>query len=338
MSRDPASLLTVVVVPRQRWSLAVRSLRAVLDRLPAGIELVYVDGGSPADISTELEAMVRAVGGTWIRRDCILTGNEARNLARDHITREYVLFVDNDVFPHEAFAELLVACAEETRAAMVGPVILHGSKESSREIHLAGGRTEIVDGVLAVNQHLHEFEQFDAVRDRLRRQRTGQLEFHCFLIRRSVLDTLGWFDEALVSMADHEDVVFGIERLGLEVWIEPAAVVLYLNRVPLDDREVPFWLFRYAEWANNASIDHFAAKWQLDPRRGWTSMARQWAAGERTRWMHGRGPAYERLGKAFRKAFWTGPVSPLARRVETKLFDRRTAGEIARRQAVLGHR
>jgi GT2 family glycosyltransferase len=315
----------------------VRSLRSVLDHLPGGVELVYVDGGSPDDVARELESMVRDAGGTWIRRDCVLTGNEARNLARVHATREYVLFIDNDVFPHDGFAEHLVRCAEETGAAMVAPVILHGSKESSREIHIAGGRTEIVDGVLAVNKHLHEFEQLDDVRSQLQRRPTGQLEFHCFLMRRSVLETLGGFDEALQSMADHEDVVFGVQRLGLEIWIEPAAVVLYLNRVPLDDREVPFWLWRYSERANNASIDHFTAKWQLAPDRGWPEVARMWSAAERTRWMHGRGPGYEQVGKALRKAFWTGPVSPLARRVETTIYGRRTAGEVARRRAVLGH-
>ena len=49
---------TLAIVPNERWSLSVRSLRGVLEQAPQGVELVYVDGGAPEPIETELRAIV----------------------------------------------------------------------------------------------------------------------------------------------------------------------------------------------------------------------------------------------------------------------------------------
>ena len=74
-------LVTVVVVPRERFS----ETRSALERMYAAtappFPLVYVDGGSPRHIREYLEAQSKEKGFQLIRTDYYLAPNEARNLA-----------------------------------------------------------------------------------------------------------------------------------------------------------------------------------------------------------------------------------------------------------------
>lgn len=328
--------VSIMSVPRQRWSLAERSLAAIIRTMPTGTQLIYVDGGSPPRISRQLEQLVRDAGGIWIRRDCALAANEARNLGVAHADREFVISVDNDVVPHEHWVERLVDCADETGAGVVGPNILEGPEESSRLVHTAGGRFEIHDGAVQINEHYHQHQPLDSIDDMVRRP-SSQLEFHALLMRRTLLDAMGPFDERVRSIADHEDVVLGAARLGFECWFEPSSVVLFMNKIPLDDDEIGFWQLRWSEAFNNDGLDRFAEKWEIDPHSGWTEEARWWSAAERTRWMHGRSSLHSYAGRAFRKAFWTPGISRPARRFEQRFVSRRFRHEVQRRRAVLGH-
>lgn len=330
------SSISVVVVPRQRWSFAERSLAAVLEHFPAGAQLVYVDGGSPPHISRRLEAAVRAVSGVWIRRDCVLAGNEARNLGLQEATGRYVVFVDNDVVPRPGWIEALVACADETGAAAVGPIILQGRDESTAVVHSADGDLVIDDGVLTHVQR-YVLDDLDEVAAAVGRCRTDQLEFHALLVRRDILDQLGPLDEQLKSMGDHEDLMLGIREAGGEAWVDAASVVVYLTMVPLDPDEVAYWQLRWSEEWNRRSVARFTEKWHLAADAGWPAGAAQWASAERTRWYHGRTRLHHHAGRAMRRAFHTPVLSDPSRRFEQRVVSRHLDEEIARRRTVLGH-
>jgi GT2 family glycosyltransferase len=336
MEQTDMSSISVVVVPRQRWSFAERSLATVLEHLPDGVQLVYVDGGSPPHISRRLEAAVGEVSGVWIRRDCVLAGNEARNLGVEAATGRYVVFVDNDVVPRAGWLEALVSCADETGAAAVGPIILQGRDESTAVVHSADGDLIIDDGVLTHVQR-HVLEDLDQAVEAVGRRRTDQLEFHTMLVRREVLDQLGPLDEELKSMGDHEDLMLSIRQAGGEAWVDAASVVAYLTMVPLDPGEVAYWQLRWSEQWNRGSVERFAEKWGLDIDAGWPAGAARWASAERTRWYHGRSRLHHHAGRALRRAFNTPVLSDPCRRFEQRVVSRRCVDEVTRRQAVLGH-
>lgn len=324
--------VTVAVSPRQRWSLAVRSLASVLERMPEGAELIYVDGGSPAEISAELKTMVDSVDGVWIRRDCVLSGNEARNLFVDQLDREFTVFIDNDALPHEGWVENLVACADETGAAVVGPLIMHGPNEAFGQIHVAGGDIEIVDGVMIENSRHHSYEQVEDVEDQLVRCETTQLEFHSIMLRSDFARSIAPFDEELLTFGDHEDIVLLAKKAGLGVWFEPASRVTYLTMIRLDEYEVGYWQMRWCEDWNRRSLEHFAEKWDIAVDEGWTLEARLWGTRERSRWYHGRGKLYNYGGKAVRALNKQPITARLTRDLEERLMSRHMAPEFARRE------
>src|SRR5215471_9063187 len=92
---------TVCVVPREKFSHAVASLRSILAATPPPTRLVYVDGGSPETVHAELASLAAAHDVTLLRTEHFLSPNEARNLAISHVQTDYALFVDNDVFVPE---------------------------------------------------------------------------------------------------------------------------------------------------------------------------------------------------------------------------------------------
>ena len=94
---DP--LVTIVVVPRERFGVTRRSLEAIYANTPGPFHLVYVDGGSPASIRRYLADEARARGFTLVRTDRYLAPNEARNLGLRHARTRYVVFIDNDAVP-----------------------------------------------------------------------------------------------------------------------------------------------------------------------------------------------------------------------------------------------
>ena len=192
MTASIAERVSLCVVPRERWSLSVRSLRQVLEHVPADVELVYVDGGSPDHIHAELAEIVADFGGTYIRRDYVLACSESRNLAIQASTREYVLFCDNDVEVQPGFMEALVQCADETGAGAVGPLIMQGANGNSSLVHIAGGHIEITGDVLEINEHNWHWTPLDKLPpEALERRESNQLEFHSILMRRAIFDDIG---------------------------------------------------------------------------------------------------------------------------------------------------
>src|SRR5215470_5160845 len=94
-----APLATIVVVPRERFSVAGRALAAIYANTSDPFHLVYVDAGSPARIHRHLASEAHARGFTLLHFEHYLTPNEARNLGRRHARTRYIVFIDNDAVP-----------------------------------------------------------------------------------------------------------------------------------------------------------------------------------------------------------------------------------------------
>ena len=88
---------TLVIVPRERFTLAARSLRSVIEHLQGTEAVVYVDAGSPKKIADELRSICQAHDFTYIRRESYLSPNQARNVGLSHASTPYVVFMDNDI-------------------------------------------------------------------------------------------------------------------------------------------------------------------------------------------------------------------------------------------------
>jgi GT2 family glycosyltransferase len=262
-------LVTIVVVPRERFSYALPSLDSIYEHTSSPFKLVYVDAGSPAHVARSLEAKARQYGFSLIRTDHYLSENQARNLGFREVTTRYVVFMDNDVVVTPGWLDALVVCAEETAAWIVGPVVLIGPPED-QTIHFAGGDAhfEENDGHSdLVERHRHVNKRLDDIRDQLQREICELAEFHCMLVRTEVVDRLGPLDEALWTSPEHVDFCLTVVRAGGTIFFEPHSVVAYVVPPSLAWTDVPFFMLRWSERWKTLSMEHFSRKWHL-PKEG----------------------------------------------------------------------
>ena len=98
--------VTVVVVPREQFSVAKRSLDSIYEHTRIPFELIYIDGNSPANLKGWLEESARHRGFNLLRSNAYLSPNQARNWALLHVRTPFVAFVDNDLSHNLAVLEL----------------------------------------------------------------------------------------------------------------------------------------------------------------------------------------------------------------------------------------
>jgi GT2 family glycosyltransferase len=254
--------VTILIVPREQFSKARRSLESVFAHTNPTVPLVYVDGNSPSRLARYLREQASRRGFTLIRRDYFLGANQARNIGLARIRTKYVAFIDNDVEVTPGWLETLVRCAEETGASAVGPLYLIDDP-AKQIIHTAGAELRIVEE--NGRRRMHERHRFGntpvaSVRDRLVRQPIDLIEFHCLLARMEIFSKIGPLDEELVSFFDHNDFCLQVAKMGGSIYIEPATVVTHLAPPPYSLYDLPCFMLRWSNAWMQPSIRRFAEK------------------------------------------------------------------------------
>jgi len=269
MSRIDDCLVTIVVSPRERFSVSTRSLDSIYQHTDVPFDLVYVDGGSPRYVRDYLLKAASDRGFKLIRRETFLSPNHARNLALRHVQTRYVVFIDNDVVVSPGWLTPLIACAEETGAAIVGPLICQGSPLHAI-VHCAGGECGVreIESHGKRERHLFEkiFSQGKSVAKlapTLRRQPTHLAEFHCMMVRLSALHDTGPLDERILSTREHLDLCMTVAERGGEIYFEPASVVTYLNDAPMRLTDLHYYMLRWGDAWERTSLIRMAEKWNL---------------------------------------------------------------------------
>ena len=273
------SRTTVAFVPRETFSQTERALEKLYERTAGNFELICVDGGSPPSVQKYLEEASREKGFLLIRADGYISPNQARNLALDHVTSEYVVFVDNDCLVTPGWLDALVRCSDETGAWVVGPLYCEFEPEGER-IHMSGGTCRITEfgdrGRSYVERHHNpHIDLARAAFDR-RRYETELIEFHVVLVRMTVFERIGRLDPELTCMFEHGDLCLQVRQAGGSVFIEPEAIVTYVPPQRLQQADREYYQLRWSEAWMEATIGRLIEKYglskadlEIDKARGW---------------------------------------------------------------------
>jgi GT2 family glycosyltransferase len=259
--------VSLVIVPRERFSFALPSLDDVLAHTSFPCEIVYVDGGAPRAVRRGFATRARTHGFTLVGTGDYLTPNQARNLGRSAATGEYIVFLDNDALVEPGWLARLVACADDTGAAICTPLCLFRYDDGD-VVHAAGGlsRIEERNGIRTYREEPRWVGRPIAdVRPLLVRAETELAEFHCMLIRREILDRFGPLDEQLRGVNEHTDLGLRVRAAGGTMVLEPASVVVLVPPVRLTWSDTPYYLRRWSQAWVTPSLAHFATTWGLAP-------------------------------------------------------------------------
>ncbi|AFY85662.1 glycosyltransferase family 2 protein [Chroococcidiopsis thermalis] len=259
-------IVTIVVVPRERFSCTQASLESIYAHTDFPFKLIYVDGNSPVKVRRYLEAQAQEKRFDIIRTNYYLSPNHARNIGLSRVDTKYLVFVDNDVIVSPGWLTALVNCAEETEATVVGPLMCEKQPIHQR-VHFAGGESRVVTDVKG-RRHLREkmYKQgHNAVelRPQLKRTQTELAEFHCTLVRREIFDRIGYLDEAMLNTKEHLDFCMTVAQVGGTVYFEPDSLVTYVPGPPLEWTDLHFYMLRWSDAWTLGSLQRLREKWNL---------------------------------------------------------------------------
>ncbi len=274
MDRSP---VTIIVVPRERFSATRASLESIYANTRWPFKLVYVDGGSPAPVARYLREAAAQREFTLLRTEHVLAPNEARNLGRRNVgDARYLVFVDNDVTVEPGWLTQLMTTMEETHADIVGPLYMIGEPGSDR-VHMAGGDAWFEDGEngRAFHERHRCCHQPRSEAGELKREPVDFVEFHCMLVRREQLQRFGPFDEELLSTHEHLDFCLGAKAAGARIVFDPDAVVTYSPPRRFEPGDRSYYLLRWSPEWNDRSLQRFAEKWSVTDRAT-LSKSRTW--------------------------------------------------------------
>lgn len=320
--------VSIIVSPRERFSVARESLLSIYSTVGQRVELIYVDIEADPDLSAWLDEQAELRDFRIVRPGHDVSPNEARNLGLKLAQSRYVVFIDNDVICAAGWLEALLDCALSENADLVAPLTCHGLPVHSN-IHHAGG-TLFGD----INTFLAQPPGTRTARDQiawagtkvselpvtLSRGATESCEYHCVLLRRSVFERIGPLDEKLLATREHNDLCLTLAQIGAKLVFEPRAVVTYLfpsRARPMRSLDWRYFALRWsADWQRR-SIEHYEAKWGLRRDEPMHSAA----------WLNWR--TYEGLTKPFvRKVPGSGRSAAFRRVLDTLIG--RTVRAIAR--------
>jgi len=259
--------VTIVIVPRERFSFSIESLKNIYETTSYPFELIYVDGKSPKYLNQFLQKYSKEKGFKHVRTEHFLHPNQARNVGLKEVSGDtkYVVFLDNDVLVKPRWLTELVDCAEETGAALVGPLYLEGDIGEER-IHMAGGDMVVEESEgkkrLSIDMHYH-MKKISEIDEPLERFKTDNIEFHAVLIRKSFLDDYGPLDNKLLTTREHVDICLIAKEAGRSIYLEPKSVIHYVYPYPLELSDFPFHFFRWGKKDTMTTIERFEEKWNI---------------------------------------------------------------------------
>ncbi len=255
---------SIIMIARERHALTETALEYVNRNTAKPYRLIYTDGQTPEWLWQRLEQRAPEWGLELMRQHKPLWPQALRNRALDSITTDYVVLIDNDVLVSPGWLEKLVSCADETNAGIVGPLYLWGDGVKKPLIHMAGGyleKTSTEAGDILRQFHPFENAEYEKVIAELSRKQCDNVEFHCMLIRTSVLKEMGGFDESILNVHEHVDTCLSAKKLGWTTYMEPAAQVHFLHFAPYRLEDIAMLRWRWADASTETSIEAFCKKW-----------------------------------------------------------------------------
>jgi hypothetical protein len=256
--------VTIVVVPRDRFSSVVMCAESILKNTDVPFRLTFLDFGYSQRTLKKLVHLCRDVPTQFVR-----CGRTIPMVAfREHlpeVATPYVAWVDNDTYVTPGWMSALLERAAQG-ARVVSPVTLEreGFDRASRKAPLRNHishselRRVSVDGV----PYVFDYKPYRrATPDEIPQEphTIDYFELHTFFAETDVLRRLE-LPEMVVR--EHIDIGIQLHRLGIDIWCEPNSVVHFDNMHERPSfRDLRFFFFRWAQRRINQSHDLFDERW-----------------------------------------------------------------------------
>lgn len=281
MSENHNPKISIVVVPRERFSLVQMSVEHLYAFTCEPFEVIVVDCNSPNAVFQKLKKWESNNSNFKVlRTEKFLYPYEAKNLAVLHVSKDskWVVFIDNDVKVSPHWLDELLRAAEETGVRVLHPLYLIeqiGKEDVS--IHMADGliKSGQKNGKRVFQLVMNYVGLNICNISKFVRKESELLEFHTFMIRRDLLCEMGQFEPFMLS----EDANYSLRlrAKGERIIFEPRSVITYVVGPPFEKYDLPYFRFRWNTKLGEESSQILRKRWPDVLDAYWDS---------KNRWMH----------------------------------------------------
>jgi hypothetical protein len=256
--------ITIVVVPRDRFSSVIHCAESILEHTPVPFRLAFLDFGYSESTLAALRNLCAKVPTDIITLGPTIPMVAFREFLPKVATR-YLVWVDNDTFVASGWMEaLLDRAAKGARVIMPLTLEREGLDVDTRKIPLRNhvSHSELRKVTVNGTEYVFDYKPFRRVAPEEIPQGGHTIDFfelHTFFAETDVLRLL---DYPPMVVREHIDLGMQLHRLGIEIWCEPRSRVQFDNiheRPSLND--LRFFFYRWAEPLVDQSHQLFQQRW-----------------------------------------------------------------------------
>lgn len=256
--------VTIVVVPRDRFSSVIPCVRSILENTEVPFRLTVLDFGYTRRTLDQIRELGRDVPVEIVPTGQVIPMTAFKDYL-PRITTPYVAWVDNDTYVTKGWMTALLDRAAQG-ARVILPVTLEreGLDVDPRGLtarnHISHGelRKVVVDGTT----YVFDYKPYRraAFEDLPQEPHTVDFfELHTFFAETEVLRQL---DLPPMVVREHIDLGIQLHQAGIPIWCEPKAVVQFDNIHERPTRQdLRFFFFRWDEKLINQSHQLFEQRW-----------------------------------------------------------------------------
>lgn len=244
----------IVVLQWNGWAFTRDCLESLARRSYPAAEVVVVDNASS---DGSLEELRKAPGIRVIENAANLRFAEGNNVAlRESVLAgaDYALLLNNDTVVEPGFLEPLVEFMERhPRAGAAAPLIRYADPPD--RVWFAGGEVNYWLGLTAHRGlRARDHGQFHAP------SRCGYLTGCALLVRREVLEKVGYLDPGYYIYTEDADFSVRIRRAGYELWCVPASRISHRISASSGGGTTPFKVY-HRTLSNAKFLARYARPW-----------------------------------------------------------------------------
>jgi hypothetical protein len=256
--------VTVLVVPRDRFSSVLECTQSILDNTSVPFRLVFLDFGYSRSTLARLKTLCGSVPTEIVSLDLSIPMVAFKEYL-PKVTTRYLAWVDNDTFVAAGWMEALLNRAAKG-AKVIMPLTLEreGLDIDPRKIPLRNhvSHSELRKVNVAGTSYVFDYKPFRRAAPEEIPQEGHTIDFfelHTFFAETAVLRQM---DYPPMVVREHIDLGMQFHRLGVDIWCEPKSRVHFDNiheRPTFQD--LRFFFYRWSDALIDRSHELFEQRW-----------------------------------------------------------------------------
>ncbi len=265
-------MITVVIVSWNTRELLDKCLASLKIELSSNLLSDQAETFVVDNMSNDDSADMVAAKYPWVKLICndknrgfAAANNQVLSVAKG----QYILLLnpDTEIVPG-ALAKLIQFLEQLPDAGVVAPQLLNSDgsiQRSCRQFPTFWGMFFELVGFSRLMPNVHKFREYKMLDWNHNDERqVDQPEGACLLIRKAVLDEIGFLDEGYFMLFEEVDWCYRAKAAGWQIWFTPAAKIIHHYGQSIKQVKIPMilsshrGLYRY--WCKH----HKNGRWYLD--------------------------------------------------------------------------